>query len=169
MVSLIELRKMDSQVVTMFPHNYFCSSEVPCVSGWCTEVHIEHKELYFWREVMIGCLPAAFTARKTRYRRSLCYVISRTTVKIIMGNAGHIARMGNMRNSSKVIDRKPVGNRPVCWTKRKGEDNIKVNLKERKYDGVCWAHGASNTECWRDVMKRAMNLQIEMKLGEFSC
>jgi hypothetical protein len=169
MVSLIERRNFDTQVVTMCPHNYFCSSEVPCAPGWCTEVHIEHNELYFWREVRIGYLPAAFTARKTRYRKSLCCVISRTTVKMIMGNAGHIARMGNIRHSSKVIDRKPVGNRPVCWTKRKREDNIKVNLKERRYDGVGWAHVASNKDCWRGVMKRAMNLQIEMKLGEFSC
>ena len=46
-----------------------------------------------------------------------------------MGNAGHIARMGKMRTSCEVIDRKPVGKRPVCRPKRKGEDNIKVNLK----------------------------------------
>jgi hypothetical protein len=77
--------------------------------------------------VRISCLPASFTARKTRCRRSLSYVISRKTVTMIMGNAGHMARMGKMRNSCKVIDRKPVANRPVCRPKRKGEDNIKVN------------------------------------------
>ena len=53
-----------------------------------------------------------------------------------MGNTGHIARMGKMRNSCKCIYRKPVGNRPVCRPKRKGEDNIKMNLMERRYDSV---------------------------------
>jgi hypothetical protein len=86
-----------------------------------------------------------------------------------MGNAGHIARVGNMINSCKVIDRNPLGNRPVCRTKRKGEDNIKMNLKERRYGGVGWAHVASNTGCWPDVLKRAVNVLIEMKLREFFC
>jgi len=87
----------------------------------------------------------------------------------MMGNAGHMARMGKMRNSCKVIDRKPVGNRPFCRPERKGEDNIKVNLKERRYDGVGWVHVASNTDCRWDVLKRAVNLQIETRHGELGC
>jgi len=119
--------------------------------------------------VLISYLPAALTARKTRYRRSLNYVIARTTVTVMMGNSGHIARMGKMRHSCKVIDRKPVGNRPVCKPKCKGEDNIKVNLKERRYGGVYWGFVASNADCWRDVLKRAVTLQIETRHGEISC
>lgn len=87
----------------------------------------------------------------------------------MMGNAGHIARMGKVRHSWKVIDRKPVGNRPVCRPKRKGEDTIKVNLKERRYDGMDWGHMASNTDCWRNILKRAVTLQIETRHGELSC
>jgi len=83
-----------------------------------------------------------------------------------MGNAGSVAPMENTRTSCKVIDRKPVRSRPVCRPKRKGEDNIKLNLKERRYDGMGWVHVASNTDCWRDVLKRAVNLQIEIKHGE---
>jgi len=74
-----------------------------------------------------------------------------------------------MRNSCKVIDRKPVGNRPVCRPERKGEDNIKVYLKEIRYDSVGWVHVASNTDYWRDVLKRTVNLQTETRHGELSC
>jgi len=84
----------------------------------------------------------------------------------MMGNAGRVARMEKMRTSCKVIGRKPVRNRPICRPKRKGEDNIKLNLKERRNDGVCWVHVASNTDCWGDVSKRAVNLQIETRHGE---
>ena len=117
----------------------------------------------------ISYLPAAFTARKTRYRRSVSYVISRTTVTMMIGNAGHIARMVKMRNSCKVIDRKPVGNRPICRNKRTEENNIKANLKERRYGDVGWVHVASNTDSWRDELKRAVNLQTEARHGELSC
>jgi hypothetical protein len=86
-----------------------------------------------------------------------------------MGNAGHIASMGKMRNSRKVIVRKPVGNTQVCRPKRKVEHNIKVYFKERRYDGVGWVLVASNTDCWRDILKRAVNLQIETRHGELSC
>jgi len=85
---------------------------------------------------------------------------------MMMGNAGHVARMEKMTTSYKVIDKKPVRNRPVCRPKRKGEDNIKLNLKERRYDGVSWVHVASNTDCWRDVLKRAVNFHIETRHGE---
>jgi hypothetical protein len=44
--------------------------------------------------------------------------------------AGHVARMGEMRNSYKVLAEKSEGKRPLGITRRRLEDNIKMNIRQ---------------------------------------
>jgi hypothetical protein len=48
--------------------------------------------------------------------------------------------MGEMRNVCKILVRKSEGKRPLKRCKRRWEDNIIMNLKERACVGVEWIH-----------------------------
>jgi hypothetical protein len=52
-----------------------------------------------------------------------------------MGWAGHVSRMGERRGIYKVFVGKPEGKRPFGRSRRRREDNIKINLQ-----GVGWRH-----------------------------
>jgi hypothetical protein len=51
--------------------------------------------------------------------------------------AGHVACVGRMRNVCKVLVGKPEGKRPRGRLRRRWEDNIKMDLRE-KYGGKLW-------------------------------
>jgi hypothetical protein len=44
--------------------------------------------------------------------------------------AGHVASMGEMRNSYKMLVRKPEGKRPLRRPRCRWEDNIRMGLRE---------------------------------------
>jgi hypothetical protein len=44
--------------------------------------------------------------------------------------SGHVARMGNRRNACKILVRKPERERPLGKSRRRGQNNIKMDLKE---------------------------------------
>jgi hypothetical protein len=46
--------------------------------------------------------------------------------------------MGVMRNAYKVLVGKPEGKRPLGRSRRKWEDNIKMNLREIGWGGMDW-------------------------------
>jgi hypothetical protein len=43
---------------------------------------------------------------------------------------GHVARMGEKRNTYRVLVRKPEGKRPLGRPRRRWVDNIKMDLRE---------------------------------------
>jgi hypothetical protein len=66
-----------------------------------------------------------------------------------MRGTGRVARIRDMQNAYKILVGKPEGKRPhgrlVCiW-----EDNIKIDLKERMWEGVDWIHLAQNRDWWQ--------------------
>jgi hypothetical protein len=44
--------------------------------------------------------------------------------------AGHVARMGQKRNAYRVLIGEPEGKTPLETSRRRWEDNIKMNLRE---------------------------------------
>jgi len=50
--------------------------------------------------------------------------------------AGNTVDTGEIRNSYKVLGRKPEGRRPFGWCRRRWEDNIRCILQ--KQDGQMW-------------------------------
>jgi len=60
-----------------------------------------------------------------------------------MGLAGDVARMGEIRNISKILIGKPEGKRPVGRPRSRCEDKIGMDLREIGWECVDWMHWLS--------------------------
>jgi hypothetical protein len=52
--------------------------------------------------------------------------------------AGHVVRMGEVRDVYRLLVGRPEGKRPLGRPRRRWEDNIKMDLREIGIDGVNW-------------------------------
>jgi hypothetical protein len=64
--------------------------------------------------------------------------IFRTIKSRRMRWAGHVARMGEKMNASRILLGKAEGKRPLRRPRRRWVDNIKMNLREIGWDGMDW-------------------------------
>ncbi|KAJ4436886.1 hypothetical protein ANN_17018 [Periplaneta americana] len=78
--------------------------------------------------------------------------------------AGHVARMGESRNAYRVLVGRPEGKRPLGRPRRRWEDNIKMDLREVRYDDRDWINLAQDRDQWRAYARAAMNLRITVYL-----
>jgi hypothetical protein len=62
----------------------------------------------------------------------------RLYIKLIYLFAGHVARMGEMRNAYRILVGKPEGKRPLGRPRRRWEDNIKMDLREIGWGRMDW-------------------------------
>jgi hypothetical protein len=67
--------------------------------------------------------------------------------------AGHVARMGEMRNVYRIFVRKHERKRPLGRLRCRWEDNIIMDRKKLRYEGVDWIQ-------WRAVVITVMNLRV---------
>jgi len=74
--------------------------------------------------------------------------------------AGHVARMGENRVVSRVLVRKPEGNRPFGKPRLSWEDNIKMDLQEVECVGMDWIEMAQDRAKWRGLVNAVMNLRF---------
>jgi len=51
---------------------------------------------------------------------------------------GRLARMGKLRNVHNILVGKPERKRPLQRPKRRWEDNIRMDRKERVWTGLIW-------------------------------
>ncbi|KAJ4440742.1 hypothetical protein ANN_08966 [Periplaneta americana] len=77
--------------------------------------------------------------------------------------AGHVARMGESRNAYRVLVGRPEGKRPLGRSRRRWEDNIKMDLREMGYDDREWINLAQDRDRWRAYVRAAMNLRSVTK------
>jgi hypothetical protein len=54
--------------------------------------------------------------------------------------AGHVARMGEIKNSYSILVGKPEEKRPLGRPRRRWEDNIIMDLREIGSEDVDWIH-----------------------------
>ena len=73
---------------------------------------------------------------------------------------GHVARMGERRVVYRVLVRKPEWKRPLGRTRRRWEDNVKMDLNEVGCGGMDWINLAQNRERWRALVNAVMNLRV---------
>jgi hypothetical protein len=67
--------------------------------------------------------------------------------------AGHVVHMKQQqqqekkKNVDKILLEKPVGRRALGRSRRRLENNIKIDLRERRWGGVHWFHLAQDWIC----------------------
>jgi hypothetical protein len=74
--------------------------------------------------------------------------------------AGHVARMGDVKGAYNILVERPGGRRPLGRTRRRWEDNIKMDLREIGFGDVDWIHWAQDRDRWRAVVNTVMNLRV---------
>jgi hypothetical protein len=74
--------------------------------------------------------------------------------------ARHVARMGEGRGVYRVLFGKPEGKRPLERTRRRWDDNIKLDPREIRIDGVNWTRLAQDRVQWRAFVNTVMNLRV---------
>jgi hypothetical protein len=74
--------------------------------------------------------------------------------------AEHVTHIGEMRNTYKILVRKPKGKRQRGRPRRKGEDNIKMDLREIGWEIVDLITLAQDRDRWRARVNTVMNLRV---------
>ena len=74
--------------------------------------------------------------------------------------AGHVARMEEGRGVHRVLVGKPEGKRPLGRTRRRWEDNIKIDLQEVGLGCGYWMELAQDRDRWRALVSTVMNLRV---------
>jgi hypothetical protein len=70
--------------------------------------------------------------------------------------AGHVERMEANRNAYRILTGKPERKRP----RRRWVDNIKMDLREIRRDGMDWIDLAQDRVQWKAVVNTVINLRV---------
>jgi hypothetical protein len=81
------------------------------------------------------------------------------SLKRRMRLAGHVARIGK-GEVFRVLVGKPEGKRPLGRPRRRWEDNINLDLREKGIDGANWIQLAQDRVQWRACVNTVMNLRV---------
>jgi hypothetical protein len=74
--------------------------------------------------------------------------------------AGHVARMGEKRNTYRLLVGKPEGRRPLGEQRRRRLDNIRMNLLEVGWGDVDWFGLAQDRSRCRALVNSVLNLRV---------
>jgi hypothetical protein len=55
---------------------------------------------------------------------------------------------------------KPEGKRPLGKPRRRWEDNIRMDLREREWEGVDWTNLTQDMNQWCSGLNKVMNLGV---------
>jgi hypothetical protein len=73
---------------------------------------------------------------------------------------GHVARMGEKRNTYRILVEKPEGRRLLGRPRRRWVNNIEIDLREIGWDCVDWGDLAQDRDQWRALVNMVMNLRV---------
>jgi hypothetical protein len=89
---------------------------------------------------------------------------SPNTIRVIKSRrmrwTGYVVRMGYMRRAYKMLIGKPEWKRQLGRPGYKGEDNIRMGLRETEWEVVNWMHLAPDRDQWRDPVNMVMNIRV---------
>jgi hypothetical protein len=74
--------------------------------------------------------------------------------------AGHVARLGEKRNAYRILVGKPEGKRPLGKTRRRWEDDIRMDLRGIGWGGMDWIDLVQDREQCRALVNTVMNLRV---------
>ena len=72
----------------------------------------------------------------------------------------HVARMEEGISSFKMLIGKPTGKRPLGRPRRKWEDSISMDLKEKGINSRNLVDLAQERDYWRVIVNAALNLRV---------
>jgi hypothetical protein len=72
--------------------------------------------------------------------------------------AGHVAPMRAKRTALKILVGKPEGKRPLGRLRRRWEDNIKLDLRQRGWSSMEWIDQAQDRNQRRALVNTVMNI-----------
>jgi hypothetical protein len=75
--------------------------------------------------------------------------------------------MGETTNAYRILVGKPEGKRPLGRTRRRWVDNIKMDLRERGWDGMDWIELAQDRGQWMALVNTVMKLRGPYDCWEF--
>jgi hypothetical protein len=62
---------------------------------------------------------------------------------------------------------RPKGNRPLGGTRRRWEDNLKMDLQEVGCGGMVWNEMAQDRDRWRALVSTVMNIWVPQNAWNF--
>jgi hypothetical protein len=68
--------------------------------------------------------------------------------------------MVEVRGAYNILVWRPEGRRPPGRLRRRWEDNIKMDLREKGFGDVDWIHLAQDRDRWRALVNTLMNLRV---------
>jgi hypothetical protein len=68
--------------------------------------------------------------------------------------------MEESRSSFTFLAGKPIGKRPLGRSKRRWEDNIRMDLEEIGINACNWVDLAQDGDYWRAFVNAALNLRV---------
>jgi hypothetical protein len=68
--------------------------------------------------------------------------------------------MGEGRDVYRVLVGKPEGKGPLERTRRRWDDDIKMDLQEVGFGSMDWIELAQDTDKWRALVNAVMNLRV---------
>ena len=74
--------------------------------------------------------------------------------------AGHVARMEESRSAFKLLTGNPTGKRPLGRSRRRWEDNIRMDLEEIGINAGNFVDSAQDRDYWRALINAALNLRV---------
>jgi hypothetical protein len=91
-----------------------------------------------------------------------CFIFGRTYYAQFLSDkfVRYVARMGEVRGAYNILVGRPEGRRPLGRPRRRGEDNIKMDLREKGFGDVDWIHWAQDRDSWRALVNTVMNLRV---------
>jgi hypothetical protein len=73
---------------------------------------------------------------------------------------GHVARIGETRNASKLSVGRPEGKRPLGRPRRRWVNNIGIYVGEVGWGDVDWIDLAQDRDRWRALVTSVFNLRV---------
>jgi 3-oxoacyl-ACP reductase-like protein len=68
--------------------------------------------------------------------------------------------LGGRRGVYRVLVGKPEGKTPLGRTRRRWEDNIKMEFQKEGCEGMDWIELAQNRDKWRAFVNAVMNFRV---------
>jgi len=68
--------------------------------------------------------------------------------------------MGEMRNAYNILGGKSESKKPLERPRRRWEENIRIYIRETRWEVVYWAHMAEDKDQWRGQMNTVVDLRV---------